>query len=103
MQARFASPLAVELRYLIAEKANTLRDLSPKLGFNYSVLVREFQRIDRDAALRWFHVERLLRVLGVPPDCERWKGIRALWSTVRDRNKRQDAGLNGRAGKASER
>jgi transcriptional regulator with XRE-family HTH domain len=86
-QERFASPLAVELRCLIAEKANTLRDLSPKLGFNYSVLVREFQRIDRDEPLRWFHVERLLRVLGLPPDCERWKQIRALWSTVRDRNK----------------
>jgi len=47
----------------------------------------EFQRIDRDEQLRWFHIERLLRVLGLPPDCDRWKQIRALWSTVGDRNK----------------
>ena len=87
LQERYTSPLAVELRGLIAEKANTLRDLSPKLGFNYSVLVREFQRIDHDEPLRWFHIERLLRVLQVRPDGERWKEIRALWSTVCDRNK----------------
>src|SRR5205085_2622811 len=43
LQAWCRSPLGVELRLLIGEVATTLRDLSPKLGFNYSVLIREFQ------------------------------------------------------------
>lgn len=87
LQRQFRSPLGVELRLLIGEVATTLRELSPRLGFNYSVLVREFQRLDRDEPLRWFHVERLLRVLGVTPEGERWREIRALWSTAESRRK----------------
>jgi hypothetical protein len=87
LQRLCPSPLGVELRLLIGEVATTLRDLSPRLGFNYSVLVREFQRLDRDEPIRWFHVERLLRVLGVPPEGERWKEMRALWSTADSRRK----------------
>ena len=81
------SPLGVELRLLIGQEVTTLRELSPRLGFNYSVLIREFQRIDRDEPLRWFHVERLLGILGVAPFSERWREIRALWSTAGQRNK----------------
>src|SRR6185436_16595069 len=77
LQRRCRSPLGVELRVLIGEKAATLRDLSPRLGFNYSVLIREFQRLDRDEPLRWFHVERILRILGVPEHGERWVEVRA--------------------------
>lgn len=84
---RCPSPLGVELRLLVGEVATTLRDLSPRLGFNYSVLVREFQRIDRDEPLRWFHIERLLLVLGVTPGNERYREIRALWSTAGQRRK----------------
>jgi transcriptional regulator with XRE-family HTH domain len=88
LAARFPSPLGVELRLLIGEQATTLRELSPRLGFNYSVLVREFQRIDRDEPLRWFHIERLLGILGLEPFSERWREIRALWSTASQRRKR---------------
>ncbi|MCI0461920.1 MAG: hypothetical protein L0Z62_33630 [Gemmataceae bacterium] len=87
LQKTCSSPLGVELRLLIGEVATTLRDLSPRLGFNYSVLIREFQRIDRDEPLRWFHVERLLHVIGVAPESSRWKEIRALWSTAEARRK----------------
>ncbi len=89
LQRDCGSPLGVELRLLIGEVAVTLRDLSPRLGFNYSVLVREFQRLDRDEPLKWFHVERLLHVLGLPPEGERWREIRALWSTAESRRKGQ--------------
>lgn len=82
LQARFPSPLGVELRMLIAETDSSLRHFSPKLGFNYSVLVREFHRIDRDQPLKWFHVERILKAAGVPADSDRWKEMRALWSTA---------------------
>jgi transcriptional regulator with XRE-family HTH domain len=88
LERRCPSPLGVELRLLIAESATTLRELSPRLGFNYSVLIREFQRIDRDEPLRWFHIERLLGVIGLVPMCERWREIRALWSTAEQRRKR---------------
>lgn len=79
---RCASPLGIELRLLIAEVAPSLRAFSPRLGFNYSVLTREFQRIDRDEPIRWFHVERILRAAGLPPDSDRWRELRALWSTA---------------------
>jgi transcriptional regulator with XRE-family HTH domain len=89
LQRMYRSPLGVELRLLIGEVAVTLRELSPRLGFNYSVLIREFQRLDRDEPLRWFHVERLLHVLGLPREGERWREIRALWSTAESRRKGQ--------------
>jgi transcriptional regulator with XRE-family HTH domain len=87
LEAECPSPLGVELRLLVGEVATTLRDLSPRLGFNYSVLIREFQRIDRDEPLRWFHVERLLGVIGLAPTSDRWREIRALWSTAGQRRK----------------
>jgi hypothetical protein len=55
------------------------------------VLVREFQRIDRDEPLRWFHLERILRAIGLPPEGERWREIRALWATADSRRKRAPA------------
>jgi transcriptional regulator with XRE-family HTH domain len=88
------SPLGVELRLLVAEVAPSLRAFSPRLGFNYSVLTREFQRIDRDDPIQWFHVERVLRAAGLPPDGERWREVRALWATASARRKRPQASFN---------
>lgn len=82
-----ASPLGIELRLLIAEVAPTLRAFSPRLGFNYSVLVRDLQRIDNDRPVRWFHIERILKAIGIPPEDERWREIHALWYTAAERNK----------------
>ncbi|HTU20175.1 MAG TPA: helix-turn-helix transcriptional regulator [Gemmataceae bacterium] len=81
------SPLGVELRLLIGEIAESLRDFSPRLGFNYSVLVRDLQKIDRDDSVKWFHVERIVRAAGLPSDDARWREIHALWSTASDRRK----------------
>jgi hypothetical protein len=86
LQAQFGSPLAVELRLLIAEAAATLRAFSSRLGFNYSVLVRDLQRIDRDQPIKWFHIERILVAAGLRPEDERWKEIHALWYTTGERN-----------------
>jgi transcriptional regulator with XRE-family HTH domain len=94
LEAWCPSPLGVELRVLIAEVAPSLRAFSPRLGFNYSVLTREFQRIDRDEPLKWFHVERVLRAAGVPPDSDRWREVRALWSTAEARRKRPAGTFN---------
>ena len=85
------SPLGIDLRLLIAEVAPTLRAFSPRLGFNYSVLVRDLQRIDRDEPVRWFHVERILSSLGVTSDSERWREIHALWYTAEERRRRTSA------------
>ena len=79
------------MRLLIAEVAPTLRAFSPRLGFNYSVLVRDLQRIDRDEPVRWFHVERILRALPVPPDDDRWREVHALWYTAAERSKKSAA------------
>jgi hypothetical protein len=87
LHAECASPLGVELRLLIGEVEPTLRSFSSRLGFNYSVLVRDLQRIDQDEPIKWFHVERLLRAAGLPPDDMRWLEVRALWSTAVDRRK----------------
>ena len=86
---------------MFGETATTLRELSPRLGFNYSVLIREFQRIDRDEPLRWFHVERLLKVIGVSPLGERWRAIRALWSTAEQRRRQPPRVRVGEASKPS--
>ncbi|HLJ92346.1 MAG TPA: helix-turn-helix transcriptional regulator [Gemmataceae bacterium] len=88
LQAQFRSPLAVELRLLIAEAAVTLRGFSPRLGFNYSVLIRDLQRIDIDQPVKWFHIERILRASNLSPDEERWREIHALWYTTKERNGR---------------
>ena len=81
------SPLGVELRLLIGEVAESLRDFSPRLGFNYSVLVRDLQKIDRDDFVKWFHVERIAKAAGLPADDERWREMHALWRTASDRKK----------------
>lgn len=85
LQKRFRSPLGVELRLFIAETAGTLRAFSQRLAFNYSVLVRDLHRLDRDVPVRWFHVERILRAAGVPPESDRWREVHALWYTATDR------------------
>jgi transcriptional regulator with XRE-family HTH domain len=81
------SPLGVELRLLIGEVAESLREFSPRLGFNYSVLVRDMQKIDRDETMKWFHVERIARAAGLLPDDPRWRELHALWYTASDRRK----------------
>jgi transcriptional regulator with XRE-family HTH domain len=90
LQKRCSSPLGVEVRLLIGEAASTLRDLSPKLGFNYSVLIRNMQRIDRDQPVKWAHVERILRAVGLPVDCPRWREIHALWYTAGERRRNSE-------------
>ncbi|GIW83087.1 MAG: hypothetical protein KatS3mg105_4894 [Gemmatales bacterium] len=90
LQKQYQSPLSVEIRFVIAEVSPTLRDFSKRLGFNYSVLVRDLQRIDRDEPIAWFHVERILRAAQLPANDDRCKEIRALWSTAGERT--QQAG-----------
>ena len=94
------SPLGVELRLLIAEVATTLRGFSPRLGFNYSVLVRDLQRIDRDIPVRWFHVERILKAVGIPEDDGRGgRFIRCgtrLRTAIASRRHGRNAGLRSR-------
>jgi transcriptional regulator with XRE-family HTH domain len=87
LEAECPSPLGVELRLLIGEVAASLRDFSPRLGFNYSVLIRDLQKIDRDDFVKWFHVERIARAAGLPAEDERWRAIHALWRTASDRKK----------------
>ena len=87
LRKHYPSPLGVELRLLIGEVADSLREFSPRLGFNYSVLVRDMQKIDRDEAVKWFHVERIVRAAGLPADDARWREIHALWYTASDRRK----------------
>jgi transcriptional regulator with XRE-family HTH domain len=87
LQRTCPSPLGVELRLLIGEVAESLRHFSPRLGFNYSVLIRDMQKIDHDEAVRWFHVERILRAIGLPPEDPRWREIHALWYTASDRRR----------------
>lgn len=91
LQAQGRSPLGVEVRLLIAEVASTPRAFSPRLGFNYSVLVRDLQRLDRDEPVRWFHVERILRAAALQADDMRWRAIHAWWYTAAERK----GGTNG--------
>jgi hypothetical protein len=79
---------------LIAETAPTTRAFSHKLPFNYSVLVRDLQRIDRNQPLKWFHVERILDAAELKSTNERWQEIRILWYTDRDRREVGDRGLS---------
>jgi transcriptional regulator with XRE-family HTH domain len=88
LEGQRLSPLAVELRLLIAEGAATLRDFSQRLGLSYSILIRDLQRIDRDEPGRWFHVERILRAAGLPVDGARWREVHALWYTADARKKK---------------
>src|SRR5262249_15624868 len=90
LRTQCASTLGIELRLLIAEVANTLREFSPRLGFNYSVLVRDLQRIDRDIPIKWYHVERILQALGLMADDDHWREMRALWLTASERKKKKE-------------
>ena len=85
---RCPSPLGVEMRLLVGEVAPSLRAWSLQVGFNYSVLIREFQRIDRDEPIRWYRIERILRTIGLPPNGERWREFRGLWATAATRRKK---------------
>ncbi|HUY37001.1 MAG TPA: helix-turn-helix transcriptional regulator [Pirellulales bacterium] len=87
LQKRAISPLGIEVRTLIAEVAMTARAFSHKLPFNYSVLVRDLARIDRDTPLAWFHVERIMNAAGLRQHHERWQEIRMLWCTIEARTK----------------
>lgn len=80
LHARGLPPLAVSLRMLIAEHASSLRAFSPRLGVNYSVLTREFQRLDAGEPVAWFHVERIVRAAGLPITSLRAREIESLWS-----------------------
>jgi transcriptional regulator with XRE-family HTH domain len=95
LRADCPSPLGVELRLLIARTAPSLRAFSPRLGFNYSVLIREFERLDRDRPIRWFHIERILDAADVPGDSDEWKQVRILWATMAERHKVAGATFNG--------
>jgi len=95
------SPLGIELRMLIAEVAPTLRAFSPRLGLNYSVLVRDLQRLDHDESIRWFHVERILHGVGLPADDFRWREIHALWYTAGERKARNNAAQRQRQSSAA--
>jgi transcriptional regulator with XRE-family HTH domain len=87
LQRRCTSPLGIELRVLIAEVAASPRAFSPRLGFHYSVLVRDLQRLDRDDPVKWFRVERILRTAGLSAGSESWREIHALWYTAKERRK----------------
>jgi transcriptional regulator with XRE-family HTH domain len=87
LRGQCSSPLGVELRMLIAEMAATLRAFSPRLGFNYSVLIRDLQRLDRDEPIKWFHVERILQAAHLPREGPRWREIHMLWYTASARRK----------------
>lgn len=82
------SPLGVEIRLLIAEVERTVRAFSRRLPFNYSVLIRDLQRFDRDCPIRWYHVERILRAARLAENSERWQEIHALWYTMDERRKK---------------
>ncbi|HEX7376688.1 MAG TPA: helix-turn-helix transcriptional regulator [Pirellulales bacterium] len=75
------SPLGVEVRMLVAESANSVREFSRRLPFNYSVLVRDLARIDRGLPIAWFHVERLLSAAGLGTNHDRWQEVRMIWCT----------------------
>jgi transcriptional regulator with XRE-family HTH domain len=81
LEASKICPLAVEVRTLLAEAANSVREFSRRLPFNYSVLVRDLARIDRGLPIAWFHVERLLDAAGLSTHHDRWQEIRILWCT----------------------
>lgn len=89
LQQTGISPLAVELRLLIVESANSVREFSRRLTFNYSVLVRDLARIDRGQSIGWFHVERLLNAAGLGTHHDRWQEIRILYCTVENKLKRR--------------
>jgi transcriptional regulator with XRE-family HTH domain len=88
LQPGCPSPLGRELRVMIAQAAPSLRAFSPRLGCNYSVLVRCFHKLDKDEPVRWRQVERILVALGLPRDGIRWRELHALWYTAPERRRR---------------
>ena len=80
-------PLATELRLLIAEVAPTLREFCSRMPFGYAVLIRDLNRIELQQPLRWFHIERILKAAGLPPDCDRWQKIETLWAPLDPRGR----------------
>ncbi len=72
-------PLATELRLLVAEVVPTLREFCSRVPFGYAVLIRDFNRIEQQRSLRWFHVERILKAAELPPESDRWQKIETLW------------------------
>ncbi|MGH7134239.1 MAG: hypothetical protein ACREHD_00780, partial [Pirellulales bacterium] len=74
-------PLGIEIRMLLVESANSVREFSRRLPFNYSVLVRDLARLDRGLPIAWFHIERLLDAAGLATHHDRWQEIRLLWCT----------------------
>jgi transcriptional regulator with XRE-family HTH domain len=89
LQALKLSPLAIELRMLLAEAANSVREFSRRLPFNYSVLVRDLGRIDQGRTIAWFHIERLLAAAGMATHHDRWQEIRILWCTSENQLQRR--------------
>jgi len=85
-------PLAVELRMIIAETANSVREFSRRLPFNYSVLVRDLGRIDQGRPIGWFHIERLLDAAGLGTQHDRWQELRILWCTADNQLRRATNG-----------
>jgi transcriptional regulator with XRE-family HTH domain len=83
LHGRGVSPLGTEVRLLIAEVATTLRELSGRLAFSPSVLVRDLQRMDGGRPVKWFHVERILRAAGLAENERRWQQIHAWWYATR--------------------
>ena len=79
LEGNGCSPLAIEVRLLIAEVATTAREFSGRLGVSPSVLVRDLQRLDRGKAVKWFHVERILSAAQVVEHDRRWARIHAWW------------------------
>lgn len=80
-------PLATELRLLVAEVVPTLREFCSRMPFGYAVLIRDLNRIEQQQPLRWFHVERILKAAGLPPDCDRWQKIETLWQPLDPRRR----------------
>jgi transcriptional regulator with XRE-family HTH domain len=84
LQVPGRSPLGVEVRLLIVERAASVRAFSRRLGVNPSILTRELQRMDRGRPVQWFRVERILRTAGLPEFGRRWQQIHAWWYCTRD-------------------
>lgn len=87
-------PLALELRFLIAEISPSLREFSSRLSLGYAVLIRDLQQIGRQQPLKWSHVERLLTAAGLPTNCDRWCKIHALWQPLQPRRRRKAESLS---------
>jgi transcriptional regulator with XRE-family HTH domain len=104
LDARKQSPLGSAVRLVIAEQAATVRAFSAQLGLHSSLLIRDLQRLDRDEAIRWSRVERILRAAGLLDGGDRWQEIRTLLGTAAERRRRNgtEPSLNGRHRPADE-